>query len=121
MSTPGFVRKLSFLLSGIIVWAAHFGFVYSLNGVACARGFAMHPVAGGGLVAVSVAAATAIAAIAILAVLFLAIAGRGPGISHEADASLRAFWRFGTIAIALLGVIAVLWSGLPALIIRPCA
>jgi hypothetical protein len=121
MSAPGFTRKLVFLLSGFLVWAAHFGLVYGINGLACARNFASQPVAGASLVAVGVGAATAIAALVIVAVLALAIAGRGPGIRHEADGALRAFWRYGTIAIALLGVVAVLWSGLPVLIISPCA
>lgn len=121
MSAPGFMRKLMFFLSGLLVWAAHFGLVYGINGLACARSFATQPVAGTSLVAFSVAAATALAAIIIVAVLVLAIAGRGPGIGHETDGALRAFWRYGTIAIASLGVIAVLWSGLPVLIIRPCA
>lgn len=121
MGAPGFTRKLVFLLSGFLVWAAHLGILYGINGLACARDFATQPVAGTSLVAVSVAAATAIAAAIILAVLFLAVAGRGPGIRHETDEDLRAFWRYGTIAIALLGVIAVLWSGLPAFMIRPCA
>lgn len=121
MSGPGFARKLSFFLTGFLVWAAHLGIVYGLNGLACARGFATQAVAGTSLVAIGVVAVTAIAALAILAVMVMAMAGRGPGISHEADESLRAFWRYGTIAIALLGVIAVLWGGLPAFIIRPCA
>lgn len=121
MNAPGFTRKLTFFLSGFLVWAAHFGLVYGINGLACARGVASQPVAGTSLAAISVAAATVIAAIVIVAVLVLAIAGRGPGIRHEADGALRAFWRYGTIAIASLGVIAVLWSGLPVLIISPCA
>lgn len=121
MDAPGFVRKLSFFLSGFILWAVHFVTLYSINGLACARGFAMEPVAGTNISVMSVAVATAIAALALLAVLFLAAAGRGPGISQETDESLRRFWRYGTIAIALLGIVAVLWSGLPALIIRPCA
>lgn len=121
MNAPGFVRRLSFFLSGFILWAIHFGALYSINGLACARGFAMQPVAGTSLAVISVAVATLIAAAALLSVLVLAAIGRGPGISRELDRSLREFWRYGTIAIALLGLVAILWSGVPALIIPPCA
>jgi hypothetical protein len=121
MNTPGFVRKLSFFLSGFILWFVHFGVLYGINGLACARGFAMEPVAGTNITVMSIVVATAIATVALIAVLFLAAAGRGPGISQETDESVRQFWRFGTIAIALLGIVAILWSGLPVLIIRPCA
>ncbi|MFC7397516.1 hypothetical protein ACFQU1_09965 [Chelatococcus sp. GCM10030263] len=121
MATAGFVSKIAFLMGGFLVWAAHFLLVYGFNGLACARGFDRTMLLGVGTVPFVVGVATLIA-LALDALIFAAaVAGHGPGISGEPDGSLRRFWRYVTGAIAVFSFVAVLWDGLPALIIEPCA
>lgn len=113
-----FLGKMLFLTAGLILWAAHFGFVYGLTGVVCARGLGT---AWPAAVPFVVAFATVVAAGLSLVVLFTALVGRGPGITGETNPSLRVFWRTVSAGIAATGFVAIVWTGLPALIIRPCA
>lgn len=86
--------------SGVIVWALHFAAVYGFTALACARGFgAAAPWAVG--VATALAAALAIALIA-----------------RNLDGE---FTRWMTAAIAATALLAILWEGLPALMVTPCA
>lgn len=121
MRRPGFSAKFAFLLSGLLIWALHFLFVYGVNGLACARGFAGNEMGGFGVVPLTVLAATAVALAFQGAILLVAYAGHGPGIHGEQDNSLGEFWRFTTAALAALSLVAVVWTGLPALFIHPCA
>jgi hypothetical protein len=120
MLRSSFVARLAFLFGGLLVWAAHFLSVYAVNGIACARGLDRIAVAGLGLVPVIVVAATLVAVASCGAILALALLGRGPGISDGAP-SVREFWRFGAAVLAGFAVVAILWAGLPALMIPPCA
>ncbi|MDC7785046.1 hypothetical protein PQJ75_02130 [Rhodoplanes sp. TEM] len=115
---PGFLTKMLFLNAGLVLWAAHFGFVYGLTGVVCARGLGT---AWPAAVPFVVAFATVVAAGLSLVVLFAAVLGRGPGIAGEPDPALRVFWRSVTGGVAVFGFVAIVWSGLPAVLIRPCA
>jgi hypothetical protein len=120
MRSPGFVLKLLFFLGGLLIWGSHFLFVYGFNGIACARGFDRNAVFGIGIVPLTVAVVTVLAMAASILIVGLAVAGRGPGITHECDQALQQFWRLGTAVVASFSTIAVAWTGLPALIIPPC-
>lgn len=114
---PGFLAKMLFLNAGLILWAAHFGFVYGLTGVVCARGIGT---AWPAAVPFIVAVATVVAAGLALAVLGAALIGRGPGIAGEPEGPLRAFWRYVSGGVAVFGFVAITWTGVPALMIGPC-
>jgi hypothetical protein len=73
------------------------------------------------LVPLVVVAATVLAAIAAGALALVAVRGRGPGIADEPVEAVRAFWRLGAAAMAALAVVAIVWTGVPALLIPPCA
>lgn len=117
----GFVAKFTFLLSGLIVWAVHFLFVYGVNGIACARPQLGPDVQAGSFVPATVLVATAFCVAATCGIALVALKDYGPGISAEEDASLREFWRFTTATNAGLAAIAILWTAVPALFIRPCS
>lgn len=121
MARHGFAARLAFLLGGLLVWAGHFLFVYGFNGLACARGFDRNTVLGAGIVVLTVGIATAVAVLAAAGIGILAVLGRGPGIGDEPDPAVRAFWQLGAAVLAGFSVVAVLWTGLPALMIEPCA
>jgi hypothetical protein len=87
--------------SGVLVWAAHFTVVYGFTALACARGF-------GGAAPWVVGVATLVAAAAAVLVLLT-------HLSQE-------FTRWITAALAAAALLAILWEGLPALLLpNPCA
>ena len=103
-----FARTTGLMLAGLLVWAAHFVFVYGFTGLACARpswGWTRH---GTDSAETGVAAATLAAALAILAVI--RVARRTPD----------AFSRWLSISGALLAFVAVAWAGLAILLIPAC-
>jgi hypothetical protein len=95
------MRQILFMSSGAVIWALHFGAVYGLIGLACARGWpeAVPP---------GVALATAVAAIFALAVL---VAGWRRRAQFES-------WM--AAGIAALALVAILWGALPVLIVPVC-
>ena len=95
------MRQLFFMSSGAVIWALHFGAIYGLTGLACARGWqaAVPP---------GIALATVVAAILALAVL---VAGWRRRAQFES-------WM--TAGIAALALLAILWEALPVLIVPIC-
>jgi len=116
-----FPVKFLYLVSGLVIWATHFLLVYGLNGVACARRFSGTAGWENDVVPAAVLAATAVAIVINGVILIAAVLGRGPGIGAEPDASVRNFWQVTTALLAGLSIVAVAWTGLPALMIGPCA
>lgn len=112
-----FVSRLSFMLAGLIIWAAHFGFVYGFNALACTFGFAGSQLLGVGVVVLAVGLATLLAFGADILVLFRAVAGlRAMDLAKDS----RRFMRYVAGSLAALSAVAVLWQGLPALIVPAC-
>jgi hypothetical protein len=84
----------------IVVWALHFTLIYGFTALACARGF-------GAAAPWAVGAATAVAAV-------LAVALIGANLSAE-------FTRWMTAALAAAALVAIIWEGIPALMVPACA
>ena len=120
MFAQNFTAKMLFLFGGFVVWFAHFAAVYGFNGLACARGFAENTVLGFGVVQTTVFAATVLAVGINLMMLIAVALRRGPGVIGESE-PLADFWRLLAGGGAALSIVAVLWTGLPALVIAPCA
>jgi hypothetical protein len=117
MAEAAFIRKSFLVLGGLLVWAAHFGFVYVLNALACARNFQGLQLFGFGIVPAMVALATALA---VIAVLVLMAALRAPDHTNDGQEASNGFLRSLAAAVAFLSLIAIGWSGLPALLVPPC-
>ena len=112
-----FVSRLLFMLAGLIIWASHFGFVYGFNALACTFGFAGSQLLGMGVVVLAVGLATLLAFGADILVLLRAVAGPH-AVNLAADS--RHFIRYVAGSLAALSAVAVLWQGLPALMIPAC-
>lgn len=115
MAPARFVPALLFMFAGLLVWAAHLLAVYVFTAIACARGLGRAQFLGLDAVPLFVLAATAAAALALLAILVAAF--RMPSEGGDWPRFLR--WIAG--AGAGLSLVAVLWQGLPALLVSPCA
>lgn len=88
------------LSSGVVVWALHFAVVYGFTALACARGF-------GHAAPWFVGAATAVAALLATVVLLKNLGAE--------------FTRWMGAALAAAALLAILWEGLPALMVDACA
>lgn len=97
----GFIVRSAWLVSGIVVWAAHFLAIYGFTALACARGF-------GHAAPTAVIVAGVVAAAALAAIVVRAWTRRA---SFED-------WLSG--AIASLALVAVAYETVPAWAISPC-
>lgn len=95
------MRQILFMSSGVVIWALHFGTIYGLTGLACARGWQS-------LVPPGIALATALAAILACAVLVAGWRGRAQ------------FESWMTAGIAALALVAIVWEALPVLVVPIC-
>lgn len=118
MGSTTFIRRSLFVLAGLLIWAAHFGFVYVFNALACARQFQGTRLFGFGVVPVTVGLGTALAVAAVLAVLIIAL--RAPGRGDDMREASADFLRQLAVAVSLLSLMAIAWNGLPALLVPPC-
>ena len=119
MRARGFSGRLVEMLAGPLIWAAHFLFIYIFQALACARGFAGVSLLGTGIVPLTVGMATAVAAVATVLMLFRAMRDLGAiGPATEQDA--ERFMNWMTAAGAGLSLVAILWDGLPVLLLPSC-
>jgi hypothetical protein len=110
MTTMPFARATIRMFGGIIIWAAHFTVIYSFTALACARGFSSAAWLGLSIVQWAVGAATALAVIATLAL-----------IVRAARAAHSSFEDWLSVSVSGLALIAIVWEGMPALMVPACA
>lgn len=92
------------MLFGLLVWAAHFLFVYVFAALACARGFASASLFGFGIVPATIVGSTAIAVLAVA--LHAALRLR-----EESHASRLPFMNDLGVWVDALGILAMLMTG----------
>ncbi len=85
---------------GVLVWALHFTAVYGFTAIACARGF-------GASAPWVVGAATVVAAAVAIGII----------VTHLSSE----FTRWMTAAVAGCALVAIVWEGIPALMVPTCA
>lgn len=120
MAEQRFASKTFYLFGGLLIWAAHFMLVYSVNAVACVFGFAKVQVIGADLVPFTVILATLVALASAGYLLLSMMAWQGPLRGEARTDPSTIFLRQVTIALTLLAMIAILLSALPSLIVPPC-
>lgn len=118
MESTGFIRRSLFAVAGLLVWAFHFTTVYVLNALACARNFDQERLLGFGLVPLLVGLATVLAVGAVI--LILALALRRSAVMRDDDDPAAGFLRHLTVSVCLLSIVAICWTGFPALFVTPC-
>lgn len=118
MAVRSFPGTFAGMMAAFLLWAAHFTAVYSLNGVACARGLDAMRILGFPLVPFAVTGLTLAALAAAAWILMRALLGRGPAAGAREDP--RRFIRWFTAGAAGAALVAILWVGLPALQVPAC-
>lgn len=96
---------------GPIVWAAHFLLVYASESLICSRGGG----AGGHLLVVGAASAAAVA------VLLAVIVNSDRRARAAQDRPGERFMDHVAVTLGFLGLIAVLWTALPATLVPACS
>ncbi|WP_207462387.1 hypothetical protein [Azospirillum sp. SYSU D00513] len=119
MTTRSFPVTFAAMMSPYLIWAAHFGIVYGINGLACARALDRISLAGFPFVPALVTVATLLALALTVLVLVRALLGGGPA-SHVGSTDARLFMRWLTAASAASTLVAILWVGLPAVQVPAC-
>lgn len=112
--------KAFLLFGGLLIWAAHFMLVYSVNAVVCARGLQDLRVLGAGLIPFTVAIATLVALAAASRLLWVGSGWLGPLRGEPHDDRASAFLRQVSIALALLSMVAIFLTALPSFVVVPC-
>ncbi|BBA33992.1 uncharacterized protein sS8_2038 [Methylocaldum marinum] len=112
-----FVTNTLRMLSGLLIWAAHFGIVYIATALVCARGFQELKWFGVGVVAWMVAIATTLAVGGILVVLVPAWRDLYRRSSWSAT---PAFIDWMTVAFGALALLAIVWVTLPVMLVPIC-
>ena len=110
--------QLFWMTSGFVFWAAQFTIIYGITGVACARGWYHFALLGLDVVRASIASATALALAATALVFWRAFSARGR--SAHNDPSER-FVETVTLWVCGLSLVAIAYSGLPAVILPACS
>ena len=119
MSGRSFPVTFGAMLAPFLIWAGHFGLVYAINGAVCARAPEGAMLLGYPLSVALVAAATVLALAWVAVLLVMALRGSGPA-GHVASVDPRRFARWFVVAGAGAALVAILWVGLPALLVPAC-
>ncbi|HET8726376.1 MAG TPA: hypothetical protein VFO41_02595 [Alphaproteobacteria bacterium] len=114
MTERSFNLSFASALSGFLIWAVHFLFVYIFTALACARRFADIGVFGVGIVPLAVGLATIVAAGSLAAICLVSLR---PGPAKTPSAH---FLRRLTALVAGLSFVAVVWAGVPTLMVPVC-
>ncbi len=109
----GFSRTFLFMLAGPIIWAAHFLFIYSVHGVACARP-TLHGAWAGIPVSSWIIVGASLLALIAMALIYLRLRTRMP---HIGDPGFLP-WLAGTLS--LLSAVAIIWETIPVLWVPAC-
>ncbi|MGE0370678.1 MAG: hypothetical protein AB7Q01_02185 [Gammaproteobacteria bacterium] len=119
MPTTG-IPGLTIASSGLIVWAIHFGVVYTMTAIACERGFAGNRLLGLPLIPVLVIGATIVGIGAVALIGLKAWRHLDRGLALPKEDGWPDFIPWFTASGALLGGLAILWEGMTALFVEPC-
>lgn len=110
-----FAVEMLRMLSGPIIWAAHFLFVYVFTALAGARRF--HNA--NGLGASPVTWAVLLATLLAVAGIVMMVLPAWRRIRERPDYGTTAFLSWMTVAFGGLALLAVLWVALPVLLVPP--
>ncbi|CAI8728543.1 hypothetical protein [Methylocaldum szegediense] len=112
-----FVTTTLRMVSGVLIWATHFGIVYIATALVCARGFQNSSWLGIGIVAwmVAIATVTAIAGISMIIIpAWRSLYRDGP------RTATAAFINWMTISFGGLALLAILWVTFPVMLVPIC-
>jgi hypothetical protein len=112
--------RLVGMMAGLWIWAAQFTVVYAFTALACARGLADWTLAGFNAVRLVILVTTLIALALDILVLIGALRVRRSASSQADSTSGDAMINYITLTVAAFSIVAILYTGLPALMVPLC-
>lgn len=112
-----FVTNTLRMLSGVLIWGAHFGVVYIATALVCARGVQNLSWLGVGIVAWMVTIATVMAIAWILIILVPAWRNLH---RHRPQSATPAFIDWMTVSFGGLALLAIVWVTFPVMLVPIC-
>jgi hypothetical protein len=112
--------RLVGMMAGLWIWAIQFTLVYGFTALACARDFADWTVAGFNIVRLVIAVVTLICLVLDAAVMLKGLRVRRSAQTEGGATSGDAMIGYITVTVAALSLIAIAYTGLPALIVPVC-
>lgn len=103
--------------AGLLIWAAHFAAVYVYAALVCARGDSASQWFGVSTARLNIGLMTLVAASALGYALWQSLRGRWREDAMNAE---QPFIAWLSAAIALFGLLAVLWTAMPAIWVALC-
>jgi hypothetical protein len=103
---------------GMLIWGLHFGLVYGVNGIVCARELADVQWFGLGIMTWVVVAATVVALAATLVLIGHAL--RAAGRFGPYPEPTGPFIDWITATVGAVAVLAIVWDALPVLFVPAC-
>ncbi|WP_372616823.1 hypothetical protein [Falsiroseomonas sp.] len=120
MKVAGFSPVLG-AVSAMLVWAAHFLVIYTVQATLCVRIGSGHEVLGLPLIPATVLGLTAAALVVVVIIGLRARNRLVSGMSGQEGEDEPQFTLWMTMAIALVSALAIVWEAVPVLILPPCA
>jgi hypothetical protein len=114
------VTRLFLMTAGLFAWGVQFTLAYGVTSVSCARGYASLTLVGIGLVPASILAATLLTLLPTLWLLVYALREHRRLRAENAPANDR-FLMYSTITISSISAVAIVYGGMPALLLPPCS
>lgn len=108
-----FSRIFLFMLASPIIWAAHFLFIYAVNGVACARP-ALNTIWAGTPVSSWIIVAASVLALGAMAMVYWRQR------KEMQPTGERGFLAWLGVMLSLLLAVAVVWETMPVLLVPAC-
>lgn len=114
MQLPYFTRTLLFMTAGPLIWAVHFGFIYILTAMVCARPASASAWLSEGVLVWLLGFASAMA---VALILWITLRGfKSGGIGEN-----RRFVEWTALALGALSIYAIVLETLPVLFMPACA
>jgi hypothetical protein len=114
------IRPLLFAVAGLAIWASHFGAIYAINALACARGAGDANLWGFPAVPAAVTVTTLVAIAALIALAIAVRSGRHPEFPEGAAPRTERFLNQISLTVAGIATLGVVWDALPAYIVPSC-
>jgi hypothetical protein len=118
MANARFASVIGYVLAGMIAWAIAFTAAYMVVAVVCARRLGDVDVLGLPILPFSIGAITVVT-LAATGLVAVAAYRRRPGSGEDSD--LPAFVWSVALFVALLGIVGIVWNGVPTLFFATCA
>ncbi|HEV7346211.1 MAG TPA: hypothetical protein VGN60_11335 [Devosia sp.] len=121
MREQTFFKPLLASVSGLVIWAAHFGIIYAVNALNCERRWMDQTVLGMGLVPFAITMATIAAVLGLAIIAALAFLDKAPNLPDAANERTSVFFRKLTITVTALALVAVIYQTIPVYVVPACA